>query len=52
MKEVICAVVGFVAGGFITIVIMSILQINKIYQYERKIFQLQSKLEENRRISS
>lgn len=51
MKEVICVVTGFVVGGFFGVVIMSILQINKIYQYEGIIFQLKSELEEHRRIS-
>lgn len=48
MTEVVCVAAGVVAGGFMGVVLMCILQINRINKYERRIAKLKKQLEEVR----
>lgn len=45
MTEVVCVAAGFLAGGFMGVVVMSIMQINRINKYERRIMKLKKRLE-------
>lgn len=47
MREIICIAAGFIAGGFMGVVAMSMLQIHRINQYEQKIMKLKKQLEKN-----
>lgn len=49
MTEVVCVAAGVVAGGFMGVVVMSIMQINRINQYERRIMKLKKQLEASRK---
>ena len=49
MTEVVCVAAGVVAGGFMGVVVMSIMQINCINQYERRIMKLKKQLEASRK---
>lgn len=40
---------AIVVGGFMGVVVMSIMQINRINQYERKIMKLKKQLEASRK---
>ena len=48
MTEVVCVAAGVVTGGFMGVVLMCILQINRINKYERRIAKLKKQLEEVR----
>ena len=48
MTEVVCGAAGVVTGGFMAVVLMCILQINRINKYERRIAKLKKQLEEVR----
>lgn len=49
MTEVICIAAGIIVGGFMGVVVMSIMQINRINQYERRIMKLKKQLEASRK---
>ena len=49
MTEVVCVAAGVVTGGFMGVVVMSILQINRINQYQTRIMKLKRMLEEARK---
>lgn len=49
MTEIVCIAAGIVVGVFLGMVVMCMLQINRINQYERRIHRLKKQLEEAKR---